>query len=1001
MANWTTIGSVEEEKKWEDLTPSTPPTVSEVNTAAGKYIVEQTPESIKDFAGKVAVAGEKLWEELPSPVQKGLSSTGNALMDIIEITSRPFKAQAATIGALFDEKSKQTVAQADNNVFAMFSDENLKRVQQEGIKGLKGEVTRSTQELLSDEFRRNHPVASFAFGLAGDIITDPLKAKVVGETMDLIKTGIKTIPGSTSVPGKLADNELFRAVNVNTGDFEKAQDLFNEFRFLRDKALLEGEKSVKDINKSIVKLASKIDLTDDAGKSLTTNQKIQVLKSKIVQDIELKNLSTEDIGLLEQKIVDTNRKALEEQRAVGIDIGDKGAGYMLHELTAEADAILNPKKKMFGLFPSGKTPAALERTMDDTINNINAKKLYDTEKFFIDDPAVLTGLTQFRAANAIAGKNYLNKVQELGIPRPEVIKGQKEVLPKGYRPLKDARGNDLPDTKGTLFPEDLAKQIESSHRILTNDQQINKFLKVWDGATNWWKMWSLGVRPDYYAKNTVGNIWNAYLGGLDNPVRYAEAANLQVKLAKNNFKGEIAGISIQKLYDEMTNRGVIGGGQLGGGDIARKMESLVQPSIFTSMGISNAYQGVKTGINIMRKDITKAPDVLQAGAKKVFDVTAGTENPLLQGGLKVSRAIEDNARIALFLDRIKKGDDFEKAAKHVQKYLFDYGDISQLERGVFKRIMPFYTWSRKNIPLQLEALATKPEKVNVINLANQNAQIAFNPDVPIPEDIPPYVKEQMPIFIGNKPTGEAVSIPLANLLPFADLNIITNMFNKGNPPESPIQKGKIASTASTLSSGVNPFLKSAAEWSLNYDLFRKKSIQDFPNQKVDFLGVQMSPHLAKLASNVVLLNYVNRLNPTIPGAEQLGLPTQPIFGERRLDKATGESITKPSIFGVQRESRTDLPEEERALQAIGLRFVDVDPNKFRMQTLAAQKKDAEEIRKLIITNSYARKNDQAMQVYKIMGEYLNEVRAYNEARAKSLKKKESMNIEINGVGRTE
>jgi len=989
MANWTTIGSIEEEKKWTDVVPSTSsPTVSEVNKAAGQYVSEQTPEPVKQFLGKVAVAGEKIWEELPAPVQAGLSSSGNALMDIIEITSRPFKAQAATVGALFDEKSKKAVAQADNNVFAIFSDENLKRVQKEGIKGLKGEVTRSTQELLPDDFRRNHPVATFALGLAGDIITDPLKAKLVGETMDAVKTGIKSIPGASSVPGKLADNELFRAININTGDFEKAQDLFNEFRFARDKAILEGEKSLKDVNKSVVQLASKIDLTDAAGKPLSNTQKIQVLKSKIVQDIELKNLADDEIGLLEKKIVDQNRKVLEEQRAAGIEIGDKGEGYMLHELTKEADAILNPKKKMFGLFPSGKTPAALERTMDDTINNINAKKLYDTEKFFIDDPAVLTGLTQFRAANAIAGKNYLNKVQEFGIPRPEVIKGQKEVFPKGYRPLKDARGNDLPDAKGTLFPEDLAKQIESSHRVLTNDQQINKFLKVWDGATNWWKMWSLGVRPDYYAKNTVGNIWNAYLGGLDNPIRYAEAANLQVKLAKNNFKGEVAGIPIQKLYDEMTTRGVIGGGQFGSGDMARRMESMLQPSILTPTGMRNAYQDAKTGINIIRKDITKAPEVIEAGAKKVFDVTAGTENPLLQGGLKVSKAIEDNARIALFLDRIKKGDNFEKAAKHVQKYLFDYGDISQLERGVFKRAMPFYTWSRKNIPLQLEALATQPDKVNLINLANQNAQIAFNPNVPIKEDIPPYVKEQMPIFIGNKPTGEAVSIPLANLLPFADLNIITNVFNKGNPPESPIQKGKIASTASTLSSGTNPFLKSGAEWALNYDLFRKKSIQDFPNQKVDFLGVQMSPHLAKLASNVVLLNYVNRLNPTIPGAEQLGLPTQPIFGERRLDKATGELITKPSIFGVQRESRTDLPEEERTLQALGLRFIDVDPNKFRMQTLAAQKKDAEEIRKLIITNSYARKNDQAKQVYKIMGEYLNEVRVYNEVRAKSLNKKE-------------
>jgi hypothetical protein len=223
--------------------------------------------------------------------------------------------------------------------------------------------------------------------------------------------------------------------------------------------------------------------------------------------------------------------------------------------------------------------------------------------------------------------------------------------------------------------------------------------------------------------------------------------------------------------------------------------------------------------------------------------------------------------------------------------------------------MPFYTWSRKNIPLQLEALVTHPDKINKINLAKNNIQAQA--EVPYEDQVPSYIQEAMPIYLPGSPKGQAAAIGLANLVPIADLQVFTKYFNTEAAPDI-IEKGKLSNTASTVMGGVSPLIKAPIEYVTNYDFFRKKSIEEFKGQKADMLGVSMPVHLAKLLSNIVLINEVDRTNP---GG---------IFGERTVDKVTGNVTTKQSIFGQERESRVDLPEEQRQAQYFtGIRVYDL------------------------------------------------------------------------------
>ena len=291
-----------------------------------------------------------------------------------------------------------------------------------------------------------------------------------------------------------------------------------------------------------------------------------------------------------------------------------------------------------------------------------------------------------------------------------LVKGVKEGIENGSRELA------VKELKGFQAPVEIADELEKYFKTFTSDEATNALLKIYDKALGIWKGSVTSIFPAFHLRNAVGNVFNMNLGGFKDVTKFADAVQIQ-----RGKEIVVKGVKVTK--ELLEDLGVMNRGQFG------------------------------------------------ADIPEVISKTLGTEkliskiNPLkiLGKGKEVGTVVENNARIAFFLDRLSKGDDVAKAVGQVKKYLFDYGALTPFERNVMKRVIPFYTWMRNNIPLQIENLITKPGKMsffaklpNIMQLSEEEKKV-----------LPDFVKEGT--YIPTERKDGELSVLSSLGLPYEDL----------------------------------------------------------------------------------------------------------------------------------------------------------------------------------------------------------------------------------------
>ena len=685
---------------------------------------------------------------------------------------------------------------------------------------------------------------------------------------------MKAIAGTKPVKSVLQSGLVtspLEALNIYTGDAAKAQKIINDVRLENRGAEILSERQMFETNKELQNIA------DNAGISLAT------LKQGILQATETADLSKiAEYGVDAVKFTGSQIKfykdLLNAEKAAGIgtaDIMARGTelglgGYAPHIRVA---TLAGRVKKML----STKSGFMEERKIAKTIAEINAKRGIT---FFMDDPVALAA-HRLRAHNQVmlADRTLKKAGQEFG-----VMVGKKKGM--------DINGTPLPEgwkvLQGHAYPPEIHRVLSKQYQLLKSPTMTHWMIKGFDAAQNWWKKYGLASRPAWHTRNAFGNFWNNYMiGGLTDFKLYGEAAAIQKAMHVN--KGAI----VSRL-DDLAGTGSVSSKQKVSGT------GMTREEIFNEAVKRGVYESGLYGQD------------LGTAALKSSNIPFSTEWSGINKAFAAGKAVENNARIALFIDGIKKAKkgggpvDMERildgAASNVRKSLFDYSDLSDIEKRYMKRLMPFYTWTRKNIPAQFRAIIEHPDRANKINLLVGNLQRGVT-DMD-ETDVEQWVKGQFPIFLNADDNEQYRTFVTAmSYLPTAELDRLMR---------SPEQLGKMVGDMGS------PILKMPIELFFNYgafkgeriDLSQKPDSVGFNKGKFgeglwstlpgktgsqDFLGLKVTPKQKHLLQAIIMLGEVDRLNPWN------------VFG----DSETGEK----SWAGATRHGK-DILESSRWIRAI-------------------------------------------------------------------------------------
>jgi hypothetical protein len=230
-----------------------------------------------------------------------------------------------------------------------------------------------------------------------------------------------------------------------------------------------------------------------------------------------------------------------------------------------------------------------------------------------------------------------------------------------------------------------------------------------------------------------------YLDGVVDPRVYFNSIRMNLSAVKTNRLSKRTGISFDEAAKQINWPKInTQFGEMDGRDVWRMgQEHGVTGQTLGIMHIgelpSGQYVGPKTG---------KISAFVQ-GKGKAWDVGRG-----------VAETTENWTRMAHFIDKMGKGMDPASAAKQVKAFHFDYGDLSDWEKRIARdRLFFFYTFSRKNLPRQVQSLAQTPGKQALFShLAGGTPTIQGEG-----QNYPDWMQEQ---FVGNTPFHDKNNLPI-------------------------------------------------------------------------------------------------------------------------------------------------------------------------------------------------------------------------------------------------
>ena len=313
--------------------------------------------------------------------------------------------------------------------------------------------------------------------------------------------------------------------------------------------------------------------------------------------------------------------------------------------------------------------------------------------------------------------------------------GAEASLSKMMQELQTFTGTAIPDLK---ISRPLAKDLQNYITPFTRPTALDPFIKTIDTVQALFKAGVTSIWPKKYVRDAVqGGYMNFTAMTPAEFARYqTEAAKFIKKGGVIEFANQVPGLdnlsaeqATLKLADEFAALDGFYGGRK-----SRFAEEVGNAEFAPKELPGQGREGI-------REILT--PDATRPTTWKPWDVAGvwGREEskfaPVVAGG-KISELIDDTNKFALFLQRRMTGHSTGAAWEDVIKRHYNFANLTGFEKSVMRRIVPFYSWMRQNVPSTLKRLIDQPggaEALTAKAFVSQRSE----------EFIPEYVGEGLAI----------------------------------------------------------------------------------------------------------------------------------------------------------------------------------------------------------------------------------------------------------------
>ena len=362
--------------------------------------------------------------------------------------------------------------------------------------------------------------------------------------------------------------------------------------------------------------------------------------------------------------------------------------------------------------------------------------------------------------------------------------------------VSDEKFNDLiklfSNKDGSIaINNDVLRMLE----FAVDEKGKNGILKTYDKWLDFFKS-TKTLSVTNVMNNLVGNTHNLYLSGIDmlDQARFFPKAIEAVKNGPQLYARKISGEVLTGKESEIANLWeIFVKTGFGGDEIALDMQDL--PDFMKDIVLKG-----KTNKKFTAKDIATFLPKLNMKTNVFMDNTSRF--------VVMLKAMEDPSYLSKL--GIEGATDIEKYQKVISKVMFDPAMMTDVEKNVLKRIIPFYTYTKNNLVFQVDNLGRNGSRYARTMKAIKSLQKGATGDNE--EYMADYIKNSLYIPIPGLDENGNYTV-LRTTLPFGQLIEMT---------DNPIKE---------LAEMSGPLFKSAYEYGTGIDTFTGREIESFPGEK--------------------------------------------------------------------------------------------------------------------------------------------------------------------------